>query len=342
MRLFYILSFFFLLLPNLIFANSHKPTRTLIIYSDKSFAQDWMQIGHPIKRAFEFKYNCKVKIIAINGSSTILSRLVLDGKNSTADLVIGLDMSMLDRAEQTNLFAPHKIEGIKDIDMYLPIDWSNEYFIPYDYSYLAFIYNEKKLKNPPKSFQELVDRPDKDLKIIIQDPRSSSIGMGLLAWIALLYEEKAPEILYKLKKKIVTVTKDWSTSYGLFMRGEADMVLSYNSSPIYHMIAEDNYDIKAASFKEGHYLQIELVGKLKSSKEPELADQFMQFVFSRSFQRSIPINNFMFPIIDLGNDLPSEYSYLFIPTKTFMATSDQIRKNRNLWIHEWLEAFSKK
>lgn len=38
--------------------------------------------------------------------------------------------------------------------------------------------------------------------------------------------------------KTVTVTKGWSEAYGLFLKGESDLVLSYTTSPAYHIIAE--------------------------------------------------------------------------------------------------------
>ena len=244
---------------------------------------------------------------------------------------------MADKTEDLNLFAPHNVS----VDnLAIPTEWNSKYFIPYDYGYLAFIYNTKKLKNPPSSFQELMDNPN--LKIIIQDPRSSTLGLGLVAWVNLIYQDKAPQVWKKLKNNIVTVTKNWSDSYNLFTQGEADLLLSYSTSPAYNMIVEDNSDIKAAQFKEGHFLQIELIGKLKTSKEPDLADKFMQFALTHAFQHSIPINNFMYPVINIGKDLPKEYAELFTPSKVFMTIPGQMRKNRNLWVQEWLQALSRK
>ena len=330
--------FLFILLPNLLYAEepSNHP-RKLIIYTHKAFMKDWMQIGHPVKRAFEFECNCQLEFISLGSAGTILSRLMLEGDTSPADLVLGLDMSLIDKALDSGLFTPHNIHPK---NLTLPIKWTNNYFLPYDYGYLAFVYNSKKLKNPPTSFQELIEDPK--LKIIIQEPRSSTVSLGLVAWVRLLYKDQAPEVWKKLKKKIITVTKSWSESYGLFLQGEADMVLSYSTSPAYHMIAEGNYDIKAAEFKEGHYLQIELIGKLKSSKNSDLADKFMHFVLSRSCQRIIPIHGFMLPIIDLGTDLPKEYSYLFTPKKVFLASPEEMKKYRNIWIKEWLQALASK
>ncbi len=338
MRYLSYLLLFFLFIPNYTIAKETKTLPTLVIYSNASFARDWMQIGHPIKRAFEFQCNCKLEFITLTGN-TMFSRLLLEGNSSRADLVVGLDMNLIDKAEESGLFAPHNI-SVKGLS--IPMEWTNKYFIPYNYGYIAFIYNSKKLKNPPKSFQELIDRPDDELKFIMQDPRSSTVGRSLVFWTKLIYGDQAQEIWRKLKNKIVTVTKSFSESYVLFTEGEADMLISYSSSPAYHMIAEGNYDIKAAEFAEGHYLQIELAGKLKSSKQQELADRFLEFILSRSFQRSIPINAFMFPVIDLGSDLPKEYSHLFTPKRIFIAQPEDIKKNRNLWIQEWLKALSKR
>jgi thiamine transport system substrate-binding protein len=329
----FLLSFLFYSFSS--FAEEFFEHRTLTIYSTSTFASNWKRTEHPFKKKFESECDCSVEFITFNGTSSMLSRLMLEGEGSKADLAIGFDINMADKAEELDLFSPH---NIKSFNLTLPIKWSNNYFIPYDYSYLAFIYDSKKLKNPPKSFNELINRPE--IKILIQDPRSSTIGLGLLAWVNLIYKDQSINVWRKMKHNIVTVTKSWSESFSLFSREEADMLLSYNSSPAYYMMIENNYDIKAANFEEGHYLQIELIGKLKSSKEPELADKFMQFILSQPFQHAIPINNFMFPVIDLGDELPKEYNELFIPTKSLMLETNQIKNNRKLWIHEWLKGIS--
>lgn len=41
-----------------------------------------------------------------------------------------------------------------------------------------------------------------------------------------------------LSKHTVTVTKGWTESYGAFLKGEGDVVLSVNTSPIYHILSE--------------------------------------------------------------------------------------------------------
>ena len=93
------------------------------------------------------------------------------------------------------------------------------------------------MANPPASLDALINTK-KDIKIAIQDPRTSTPGLGLLLWMKSVYGEDAAAKWQQLQPKILTVTKGWWDAYSLFLEGEADMVLSYTTSPAYHIIAE--------------------------------------------------------------------------------------------------------
>lgn len=112
---------------------------------------------------------------------------------SKADIVLGLDNNLIDSAENTGLFAPAEINTDA---MKLPIEWNNSTFIPYDYGYFAFIYDTDKIKNPPKSMNELLNS-EQPWKIIYQDPRTSTPGLGLMLWIEKLYGDKSADAWQK-------------------------------------------------------------------------------------------------------------------------------------------------
>lgn len=76
-----------------------------------------------------------------------------------------------------------------------------------------------------------------DQKIVIEDPRTSTPGLGLVLWVKSIYGDKTADAWSKLAPKVLTVTPGWSEAYSLFTKGEAEMVLSYTTSPAYHMIA---------------------------------------------------------------------------------------------------------
>ena len=168
-------------------------------------------------------------------------------------------------------------------DLTVPGGWSDDTFVPYDYGYFAVIYDTEKLKTPPKSLKELVEG-DPEQKIVIQDPRTSTPGLGLLLWVKSVYGDKAPEAWAKLKGRVLTVTPGWSEAYGLFTKGEAPMVLSYTTSPAYHMVAENTDRYQAAAFSEGHYLQVEVAGITTTGAQEPAGAKFLAFMTGPGFQ----------------------------------------------------------
>ncbi len=155
-----------------------------------------------------------------------------------------------------------------------------------------------------------------------------------------VYGDQAGAAWAKLKDRILTVTPGWSEAYGLFTKGEAPMVLSYTTSPAYHMVAENTDRYQAAAFSEGHYIQIEVAGMTSTAKDPALAKQFMAFVIGSQFQTIIPTTNWMMPVGKMDTPLPEAFGRLVQPEKTFLMSSEEVAINRKAWIDEWLAAMS--
>lgn len=112
----------------------------------------------------------------------------MEGKNSKADVVLGLDNNLLEAAAQSKLFAKSNVPASA---VSVPGGWDNDTFVPYDYGYFAFVYDKNKLANPPKSLKELVEGPQK-WRVIYEDPRTSTPGLGLLLWMQKVYGDQAP------------------------------------------------------------------------------------------------------------------------------------------------------
>ncbi|HCH1216783.1 thiamine ABC transporter substrate binding subunit [Vibrio parahaemolyticus] len=306
---------------------------TLTIYTYDSFAADWGP-GPKIEQAFEAKCGCDVNFVALDDGVSILNRLRLEGGNSKADIVLGLDNNLMAEAKKTGLLTEHNVDTANTA---LPNGWSDTTFVPYDYGYFAFVYNKEKLANPPKSMKELVDTRD-DLKVIYQDPRTSTPGQGLMLWMKSIYGDDVTQAWQKLASKTVTVTKGWSEAYSMFLNGESDLVLSYTTSPAYHLIAENDSKFATANFSEGHYMQVEVAAKVKGSKNSELADQFMNFILSDEFQSAMPTGNWMYPVTDV--ELPKGFETLSVPSKSLSFSADEVAKMRKSWIREWQSALT--
>ena len=306
---------------------------TLTVYTYDSFVSDWGP-GPKIEEAFEAACDCDLIFVGLDSSIGILSRLRLEGEHGKADLVLGLDMNLMAEAKATGLFAPH---AVPTSALDLPLEWTDDSFLPFDYGHFAFIYDSEVLSDPPKSLRELVEAPD-DLRIVIQDPRTSTPGLGLLLWVRSVYGDDAPKAWQALARKIVTVTKSWSEAYGLFLDGEAPMVLSYTTSPAYHVIVEEETRYLAAAFAEGHYLQIEVAGMLKAASSPDLAREFLAFMLTPGFQAAIPTGNWMFPVIPLEAGLPAAFEDLVAPSDSLQFDPAEIQAKQKAWIEEWLAA----
>jgi thiamine transport system substrate-binding protein len=307
-------------------------TPVLQVLTYDSFASEWGP-GPVVEKAFEATCACDLQFVPAGDGAALLARIQLEGAASEADVVLGLDTSLTAAATDTQLFVKHGKNPALD----LPVDYADPTFLPFDWGWFAFVHDKTRVPEPPKSFTELAAS---DLKIVIQDPRSSTPGLGLLLWVKAAYGDRAGEVWQALSDNIVTVTPGWSEAYGLFLEGEADMVLSYTTSPAYHLIAEGDDTKAAALFDEGHYMQIEVAGKLAATDQPELADKFLDFMLSDAFQSAIPETNWMYPVVTPADGLPQAFD-TFRPAKSLLLNPEEALSARDAALAEWQAALAR-
>ena len=255
------LTVFFLLITTNLFAKE-----TIIVGTYDSFAAEWGP-GPQIEKLFEENCECDLQYVTTSQAGTLLGSIFLKDK----DIILG---ATYDESKFNDF---HKFQA-------------------YDYGYYAFIYDENYLQNPPKTFKELINR--KDLKIVVQDPRTSPVGMGLLTWVSRVFTQNLNEAIYKLNEQIITYTPGWSEAYGMFLENKADLVLSYSTSPYYHQEYEDNYNYKALIFPEGHVKENEYVIILENTNKKIIAEDFLSFLNTKEIQEIISRNNIMYPILE--------------------------------------------
>ena len=305
---------------------------TLTVYTYDAFAADWGP-APAIEQAFEAVCECDLKFVAADSSLALLRKVQLEGDSTPADVILGLDTNSMELARSTGLFAtPDWDPSVLN----LPVQWSEKTFVPFDYSIFAMVYQKDRLAQAPNSLEALRTLPE-DVKLVIQDPRSSTPGLGLVLWVKSVYGDQAASFWRDVQDSVLTVTAGWSEAYNLFLEGEAEMVLSYTTSPAYHRIAEGDDRFAWASFDEGHQGQIEVAGRLKSSKQPELADQFMRFITTSDFQSTIPTGNWAYPVIDLA--LPEGFEAQARPEPFRLADPVQAEALRRDAVAEFLSVF---
>lgn len=308
----------------------------LTVYTYDSFTAEWGP-GPAVEKAFEAECECDLQFVSVADGVALLNRFRLEGASSRADIVLGLDTNLTAEARATGLFAPHGI-ALDAVDV--PGGWTDDMFVPFDYGYFAIVYDTEAIDTPPVSLRELVEGGPEP-KIVIQDPRTSTPGLGLVLWIKAVYGDEAPAAWEKLSQRVLTVTPGWSEAYALFTAGEAPMVLSYTTSPAYHMIAEDTDRYQAAAFEEGHYLQIEVAAATTRGAENPLAARFLEFMTGPGFQDAIPETNWMYPAGATEAPLNPAFERLVQPSQALQLPAEEIAANRAAWIDEWLAAMSR-
>ncbi|PIE64104.1 MAG: hypothetical protein CSA26_09915 [Desulfobacterales bacterium] len=86
------------------------------------------------------------------------------------------------------------------------------------------------------------------------------------------------------------------------------------------------------------FRQIEFVGILKGTKEVELAQKFVDFMLSKSFQEDIPLQMFVFPANKQAK-LPEVFvKYAVVADNPAQVDPKAIEAHRDGWIEAWTNA----
>ncbi|MDR1025214.1 MAG: thiamine ABC transporter substrate-binding protein [Treponema sp.] len=276
--------------------NAAPAPQEVVIWTYDSFSSEW---GPGPQAAVEFREKTGINIrwVTHTDAGELLARLLQEGAEARADIVLGLDQNLAPRALASGLLESYRPAGAEGIRPELIVDpgWS---LVPYDYGYFAFVYDSEALSRVPANLEELTE-PYYAGKIILSDPRTSSPGLGFFGWVRSIYGEGWRDYWRRLSPSILTIAEGWSSAYGLFTNGEAPLVLSYTTSPAYHLEYEGTERYRAAIFGEGHPLQVELMGLLRGAGNRENAKTFLDYALSPAFQTLIPLGNSMYPAIDI-------------------------------------------
>ena len=145
---FSILSFVVIAYSNTLFS------RELMIYTYDSFNSKWGP-GPIVFARFEEICGCKLKVISHGDSGVILNRAILEKVNPKADILIGLNNIDIKKSFIYDLWAPYRSKLLDLVPVEFRLDKKNR-VTPFDYGYIAFVYDSQKINEPPQSFNDLL------------------------------------------------------------------------------------------------------------------------------------------------------------------------------------------
>jgi thiamine transport system substrate-binding protein len=259
----------------------------------------------------------------------------------------GVDNTFLSRALDEGIFEAYASPALSQVGAAYKLDASNS-ALPVDYGDVCINYDkayfEQKSLAAPAGLEDLVKPEYKDL-LVVESPATSSTGLAfLLATIAHFGPDKYLDYWAQLKANGVVVANGWEAAYytnfsGSSGKGPQPLVVSYATSPAAEVIFAEKppADAPTASVlgPQSCFRQVEFVGILKGTKQRKLAEKFVDFMLSKEFQEDLPLQMFVYPVLD-GAALPEAFlKYAQSPAEPAAVDFAEISKNRDSWIKAW-------
>jgi thiamine transport system substrate-binding protein len=301
----------------------------LNVYTYSSFPAPLVE---NIKSYFQ-KSGVAVNFKTFSDTGPLFNQLLQETKSPKADVVIGLDRNYAAKAVKQDLFQAYRPKAASAIKKDLIFDGRFR-LTPFDFGYIVFNYDSEKLAKVPKSHRDLLD-PYYKGKIIIENPLTSSPGqVFLLTTIALYGEHGYLDYWKSLKKNLLTITPGWDEAYGMYTSGEAPIVLSYGTSPVYHLLYDKTERYKALVLDDAAYAQIEGAGIVKGARHLANARLLMEHILAPEFQKLIPENQYMYPVRkDLP--LPSSFRVAAKVERLLNLPAKQVENRLDRWLAAW-------
>lgn len=302
--------------------------KEVVVYSYDSFVGEWGP-GPELEKLFEQKTGLDLVFVDCGDAVQAYNRAVLEKDAVQADVIVGIDNNLADKARASGILEPYTpkdaVSNISStVASFAQSALGNDGLLTaYDYGHFAMIYDSESSVPAPSSLEDLT----KDIykkKIILMDGRTSTPGLGFVAWTLAVYGDDYESYWKALAPNILTMTSGWSEGWGMFQNGEAPLCVSYTTSPAYCVEYEDTDRYKTLVFDQGHVLQVEGYGLLKDAPNPDGAKLFMDFLISKEAQEVLPLTQWMYPV-NPNVEMPESYKTAApIPDKTLSVDSAKV------------------
>ncbi len=339
-NLFLLFSFFLLLT-----ACAPAQPATLTVMTHDSFAASKTVIAK-----FESQYNVKVTFVPSGDAGAALNKAILSKGAPLADVFYGVDNTFLSRAIESDIFEPYDSPALANVRAEFKLDPQNR-ALPVDYGDVCINYDKayfsKQNLPVPQSLEELT-RPEYKGLLVVENPATSSPGLAfLLATIKHFGDPGYIGYWKDLRQNGLVVADGWETAYYTDFsassgKGPQPLVVSYATSPAAEVFFANPpvADSPTASIlsPDTCFRQIEFVGILKGTRQPALAQKFVDFMLSADFQNDMPLQMFVFPV-NTKATLPDIFAkYASVAQSPVSFDPAIIAANREAWINNWTQA----
>lgn len=305
---------------------------------------DSFNLSKEIVQAFEAKENIKLAFIKGGDAGAMTNRLILTKANPIADVVYGIDNTMLARALKAGILEAYrpKAAALLEKNTILDSQWR---ISPINYGFVALNYDlawfaAQKLALP-KTLEDLTKPAYKGL-LVVENPATSSPGLAfLLATIKHFGETKALQFWAALKQNDTKVAAGWEAAYYSDFShngGSRPIVVSYASSPAAEVFYGNSTTARTANvlLPGSSFLQIEGAAVLSGTKNRDLARAFIDFLLEPRTQADLPTQMWVYPARQ-EVQLPEVFEFAQKPSAAQVSSlaPSTIVLNEKRWVGQW-------
>ncbi|MER6072068.1 thiamine ABC transporter substrate-binding protein [Streptomyces sp. NPDC001817] len=313
-------------------------------------SHDSWAVSKNVLADFEKKTGYKVHVLKDGDAGQAVNKAILTKDNPQGDVFFGVDNTLLSRALDNGLFQPYTAKGLDRTGAAYQLDQAKHRVTPIDYGDICVNYDKayfsKHKLTPPQTFADLAKPEYKNL-LVTENAATSSPGLGFLLGSAAQFGDNNWQGYWKkLKANGVKVVDGWEQAYyqefsgsseGRKAGGDRPLVVSYASSPPAEVIyAKKRPSTAPTGVSYGTcFRQIEFAGLLSNAKNPKGAEAFIDFLVSREFQEDMPLNMFVYPVVQ-GAKVPAEFTeYGKAAEHPETMAPGKIAANRDQWVKSW-------
>ena len=331
-----------LLLPAFSSTAAAQEAKELRVVVHNSFS-----LPKPLLAQFEQQAGVKLSIIKGGDAGEMLNKLILTRAHPIADVVFGLDNTLLAKAQAAGVIAPYagpaqqRAAAASLSGGVVAVDYG---FVTINYDKTAFAKSGLAL---PKSLADLTLPAYRDL-LVVQNPATSSLGHAfLIATVSSMGEEAAFDWWAKMRANGVKVAKGWSEAYYTeFSKngGTRPLVVSYSTSPAAEVFYSKEKITESPTgnlfLKGGVFRQIEGVALIKGGAQTESAGRFVEFLRSLAVQEALQTTMWMFPA-ESGVARPDVMRHAAETTVFEAPRSETIANKGPDWVSRWTKVVLK-
>jgi thiamine transport system substrate-binding protein len=320
---------------------STQGPRVVQVVTHDSFA-----LSETLVADFEQASGITVEFIPAGDAGEMVNRAVLAAGKPEADVLFGIDTTLLSRAVDAGVFDPYVSSPdalrpeLRDagLGVVTPVD-DGDVCINIDDRWFA----EAGIA-PPTTLEDLADPRYRGL-LVVQNPATSSPGLAFLLSTVERYGEAWPDYWQRLRDNDVAVVNGWSEAYlSEFTAGggsgDRPLVVSYSTSPPAEIVYAEEPKPEQPStsvMADGCYRQVEFAGVLRGAADPEAARAVVDWLVSADVQADVPLSMFVFPA-RAGVALPDVFAEFVVrPSDPAELPASEIAEQRDQWIDEWTQ-----